>query len=297
MNLDNNENQGICIERRYHLFDLMSESENTEVPNLPQVPENAVTSPVSGNFAPMNNLGYNSYMYNNMNPYSGGNMFMGGGMFGSSMSSNNPHLPTGLQQSLSLLETVLITIGSTSQLIESSYIAAKGIMQTFREIHVQFQGLKRDCKNGILTAILYLKRILLLKRDNHRITADEKRSLKRLLIFIGLATGIPLVLKRMVNSAEQPVAFASDSSNIATNSDEALVNPSNAQFVKVLYDYTPPSITTGEMPIKKNEILAILSKKDALGNNSQWWKVRNKNGQTGYIPSNYIEILEKGKDQ
>lgn len=275
----------------------MSESENTEVSNLPQVPEKPAASPVNGNFPPMSNLGYNSYMYNNMNPYSGGNMFMGGGMFGSSMSSNNPHLPTGLQQSLSLLETVLITIGSTSQLIESSYIAAKGIMQTFREMHVQFQGLKRDCKNGILTAIFYLKRILLLKRDEHRITAEEKRSLKRLLLFIGLATGIPLILKRMVNSAEQPVAFASDSSNSEANSDEALINPSNAQFVKVVYDYTPTSKTTGELPIKKNEILAILSKKDAIGNDSKWWKVRNKNGHTGYIPSNYIELLEREKVQ
>ncbi len=37
-------------------------------------------------------------------------MLMGGG---------TGHLPSGLQQSIGLLETVLVTIGSTTQLIES----------------------------------------------------------------------------------------------------------------------------------------------------------------------------------
>ena len=268
----------------------------------PQVPEKLIpTSTSNSNLSTMNNLGYNPYMYNNMSPYGGGGFSMGGGMFGSALSSNNPNLPTGLQQSLSLLETVLITISSTTQLIESSYIAAKGIMQTFKEIGVQFQSLRQDFRNGVLSAIYFLKKILLMKRDRKRLSDEERRSLRRLLIFVSLAAGVPLILKKLVNSAEQPVSFSDvgNMENIANGIDSngnELLDPSNAQFIKVLYDYTPASKTTGELPIKKNEILAILSKKDAIGNDSQWWKVRNKQGKTGYIPSNYIEILERKKN-
>lgn len=41
--------------------------------------------------------------------------------------------------------------------------------------------------------------------------------------------------------------------------------------------------------------MAILSKKDPLGRDSDWWKVRTKNGNIGYIPYNYIEIIKRRK--
>ncbi|XBW37701.1 hypothetical protein QEN19_003285 [Hanseniaspora menglaensis] len=267
-------------------------TESEKLVSLPDLPEKIFSS--TPNVMTMNNAGYNPYMYNNMNSYNGGNMFMGGGMFGGSMSSNNPHLPAGLQQSLSLLETILITIGSTTQLIESSYVAAKGLMHTFKEIHIQFQSLKKDFRNGVLSMIYLLKKFLLIKRDKTSLSGDEKKSLKRLLIFVGLITGIPVILKRFISFPDQPVSFSSKAENTISSGD--LINPSNAQFIRATYEYIPASSTSGELAIKKGEILAVISKKDAFGNKSQWWKVRNKIGESGYIPSNYIEILERKED-
>lgn len=270
-------------------------SSNTEkISPLPQLPDK--TAPPDTPFGTMNNIGYNPYMYNNMNPYGGGNMFMGNGMFGSGMSSNNPHLPAGLQQSLSLLETILITIGSTTQLIESSYVAAKGLMHTFKEIHIQFQSLRKDFRNGILSAIFFLKKVLLMKRDKTALSGEEKRSLKRLLVFVSLAAGVPLLLKKIALYSEQPVSFVNGKDDMSQSPDGNVLDPEKAQFVRVLYDYVPGKNTVGELAIRKDEILAIISKKDALGNDSQWWRVRNKKGDLGYIPSNYIETLEKKKE-
>lgn len=39
-----------------------------------------------------------------------------------------------------------------------------------------------------------------------------------------------------------------------------------------------------ELPFKKGEVLEVLSKDER----TQWWKARNKHGQTGFIPMNYI---------
>ena len=38
---------------------------------------------------------------------------------------------------------------------------------------------------------------------------------------------------------------------------------------------------------------AILGKSDPLGNPSEWWKCRARDGRIGYLPSTFLELMRK----
>lgn len=249
------------------------EAENSQAPELPRNTYSSNTNPYGSTFGMSP---YPMYGANMGNPYMGGpGMFMNGG---------TGHLPSGLQQSISLLETVLVTIGSTTQLIESSYMAAKGIMHTFKEISHQAKDIKEDFKNTIRLAINFIKRVLLISKENRSLNDKERRSVKRIFMVICLLLGVPYLCKKIVTSG-----ILSDNNLLLSQASN--FNPDDAKFVRVLYNYTPEDIHKGELKIKKNQILAILS--DTSNTDSLWWKARNKQGEIGYIPSNYVEVFEK----
>ncbi|ODV60844.1 uncharacterized protein ASCRUDRAFT_35342, partial [Ascoidea rubescens DSM 1968] len=60
-------------------------------------------------------------------------------------------------------------------------------------------------------------------------------------------------------------------------------------FCKALYDYSS-SDSTIELSFKKDDLLAILDNTDHINNNN-WLKCRSKSGQIGYIPKNYIKLI------
>lgn len=70
------------------------------------------------------------------------------------------------------------------------------------------------------------------------------------------------------------------------------LDPENLEFAKALYEFNPenPNI---EIELKPKELVAILSKLDPLGNESKWWKVRSRSGKVGYVPLNYLSIIER----
>lgn len=45
------------------------------------------------------------------------------------------------------------------------------------------------------------------------------------------------------------------------------------------------------MTIKEGEVLLVLEKEDKNGC-KDWWLVQNSNGFKGYVPSNYVYLLE-----
>lgn len=252
--------------------------DNTHVPDLPKTSYSSTNLNPYGSMLGGSNFGMNPY---SMYPGGMGSPFMGGpGMF-----MGNGHLPTGLQQSISLLETVLVTIGSTTQLIESSYMAAKGIVHTFREINHQAKNIKEDFKNTISSVVMFLKRVLMISRENRELNDKERRSIKRIFMVISLLLGVPYLCKKIVLSG-----VLNEQSPLRSNDS---VNPEDAKFAKVLYSYTPQDSSKGELKIEKNQIIAILSETSITGTESLWWKARNKAGQVGYVPSNYLQVFDK----
>ncbi|XP_044282081.1 epidermal growth factor receptor kinase substrate 8-like protein 2 isoform X2 [Varanus komodoensis] len=56
------------------------------------------------------------------------------------------------------------------------------------------------------------------------------------------------------------------------------------RFAKIQYDFTARNAT--ELSVQKDEILEVLE------DNKQWWKLRNRSGQTGYVPYNILDLVK-----
>uniref|UniRef100_A0A8C5ULX2 Epidermal growth factor receptor kinase substrate 8-like protein 2 n=1 Tax=Microcebus murinus TaxID=30608 RepID=A0A8C5ULX2_MICMU len=57
--------------------------------------------------------------------------------------------------------------------------------------------------------------------------------------------------------------------------------PAMAKYVKILYDFTAHN--ANELSVLKDEVLEVLE------DGRQWWKLRNRSGQAGYVPSNILD--------
>ncbi|XP_049992520.1 epidermal growth factor receptor kinase substrate 8-like protein 2 isoform X3 [Alexandromys fortis] len=56
--------------------------------------------------------------------------------------------------------------------------------------------------------------------------------------------------------------------------------PAMAKYVKILYDFTAHN--ANELSVLKDEVLEVLE------DGRQWWKLRNRSGQAGYVPCNIL---------
>ena len=78
------------------------------------------------------------------------------------------------------------------------------------------------------------------------------------------------------------------------------IDPSKLDFCRLLYDYTPESAAQGQTPtagidlaVKKGDLVAVLSKSDPMGNASDWWRCRARDGRVGYLPGLYLETIQR----
>lgn len=55
------------------------------------------------------------------------------------------------------------------------------------------------------------------------------------------------------------------------------------RYAKIQYDFTARNAT--ELSVLKDEILEVLE------DNKQWWKLRNRSGQSGYVPYNILDLV------
>uniref|UniRef100_A0A2I3GL07 EPS8 signaling adaptor L2 n=1 Tax=Nomascus leucogenys TaxID=61853 RepID=A0A2I3GL07_NOMLE len=56
--------------------------------------------------------------------------------------------------------------------------------------------------------------------------------------------------------------------------------PAMAKYVKILYDFTARN--ANELSVLKDEVLEVLE------DGRQWWKLRSRSGQAGYVPCNIL---------
>lgn len=74
------------------------------------------------------------------------------------------------------------------------------------------------------------------------------------------------------------------------------IDPSKLEFCRVLYDFTPEAgaaVQGVDLEVKKGDLVAVLSKSDPMGNASEWWRCRARDGRMGYLPGVYLENAGK----
>lgn len=74
------------------------------------------------------------------------------------------------------------------------------------------------------------------------------------------------------------------------------IHPSQLDYCRVLYDFTPENNGTTQgvdLAVKKGDLVAVLSKSDPMGNASEWWRCRARDGRVGYLPGVYLAEVKK----
>lgn len=133
--------------------------------------------------------------------------------------------------------------------------------------------------------------------------APARPSKKPLIMFALAAFGLPYLMGKLIRAmartqeeeqrrqqaqAEQTLSYVNQ------NGEQVPIDPRKLDFCRVIYDYTPAANSTGlDLSVKKGDFVAVLSKTDPAGNLSEWWRCRARDGKQGYLPSPYLEPIQR----
>jgi len=126
-----------------------------------------------------------------------------------------------------------------------------------------------------------------------------KASKKPFIIFLVTAFGLPYLMGKLIRglarTQEEEERRRREANPQALEGQP--LDPSKLDFCRVLYDFTPEanpqSVQGVDLAVKKGDLVAVLSKSDPLGNVSEWWLCRARDGRKGYLPSPYLETIQK----
>lgn len=281
-----------------------------------------------------NGMNYGGGMYGNNGLYGGGGMYgntYGGGLYGNSYGyggMNNGfgfgggmNGPPGIvtestMATFQLLENLIGAINGFAQMLESSYMATYNSFFTLVSFAEELNRFKQMIGSllGMFNIVKLMKRFLKKKeeintidksaanelvkefqqtvriRDADKIKKGRRLAWKPLILFFMGVFGFPYLLKKYINRLQNNHVKQLKSKGFV---DEP-IDPMNLEFAKALYDFIPENPTI-EIMLKKGDLMAIISKRDTIGKESSWWRVRTKHGEVGYVPSNYIEIIKRRK--
>lgn len=136
--------------------------------------------------------------------------------------------------------------------------------------------------------------------------APPRASKKPFVIFLLAVFGLPYLMGKLIKSLAQNQE-EEERKRMQAN-PQALeaqggppMDPSKLEFCRVLYDFTPEAnaqtVQGVDLAVKKGDLVAVLSKTDPLGNASQWWLCRARDGRKGYLPQPYLEIIVRRPQQ
>lgn len=125
-----------------------------------------------------------------------------------------------------------------------------------------------------------------------------KPSKKPFIMFMLAVFGLPYLMGKLIRTMarsqeeEQKRLMAND----PMASGEPL-DPNKLEFCRVLYDFAPDASMNAQpgldLAVKKGDMVAVLSKSDPMGNASEWWRCRSRDGRMGYLPGVYLETIQR----
>ena len=140
--------------------------------------------------------------------------------------------------------------------------------------------------------------------------APPTPSRKPFVIFLLAVFGLPYLMSKLIRSLAKSAEEQQQQQQQLTHHDpnnnpyapleqSQPLDPSKLDFCRLLYDYPPPSSppppssSSEELSVKKGDLVAVLSKTDPMGQNSEWWRCRSRDGRTGWLPGVYLEIVQR----
>ncbi|CCK68694.1 peroxin PEX13 KNAG_0B02520 [Huiozyma naganishii CBS 8797] len=213
-----------------------------------------------------------------------------------------------------LLENLIGAINGFAQMLESSYMATHNSFFTLISFAEEIGRLKEMLGSffGLFGIIKFLKRLLRFRSARRArqggqadmvdeftsfasgaTPASRKRARRRLawkplIIFFMGVFGFPYLLNKYINRLNEKHA----NQILSKGLDDDPVDLTKLKFARALYDFVPENAKI-EVPLKKGDLMAIISEKDTFGRDSQWWRVRTRDGNVGYIPYNYVEVIKR----
>ena len=133
------------------------------------------------------------------------------------------------------------------------------------------------------------------------------------LIFLAAVVGMPYLMTKLIRSLakqneeqqnqydqEGRMILGPDGQPMLEQRPNQPIDPSKLDFCRLLYDYTPEGMIQGGPPtegidlaVKKGDLVAVLSKSDPIGNPSDWWRCRARDGRVGYLPGLYLQGIPR----
>lgn len=128
-------------------------------------------------------------------------------------------------------------------------------------------------------------------------------SRKPFIFFIVAVFGLPYLMSKLIKAlarSQEEEQKRIEANPQAFNEGQPL-DPNKLEFCRVKFDFTPetnPNVQQGvDLAVKKGDFVAVLSKTDPMGNPSEWWRCRARNGQMGYLPGPYLETIQRKQQQ
>ncbi|KAF1839984.1 uncharacterized protein K460DRAFT_421646 [Cucurbitaria berberidis CBS 394.84] len=271
----------------------------------------------------MGGMGGMGSMYGGM-----GGMGMGmGGMYGGMGMPGDPNNQNSLTQSFSqntaatfqLIENIVGAFGGFAQMLQSTYMATHSSFFAMVSVAEQFGNLRQTLGSvlGIYTVMRWIRTAIAkitgrpLPADATSLTpasfaafngrmpdgspAPAKPSKKPFIVFMLAVFGLPYLMGKLIKAlarsqeeeekrkmAENPQAFGQP------------LDPNKLEFCRALYDFTPNANMQGmDLSVKKGDMVAVLSKSDPMGNPSEWWRCRSRDGRMGHLPGIYLETIQR----
>ncbi|KAF2151831.1 hypothetical protein K461DRAFT_321987 [Myriangium duriaei CBS 260.36] len=264
-----------------------------------------------------------------------GGMYGGmGGMYGNGygMPGQEQSLTQSFSQStqatFQIIESIVGAFGGFAQMLESTYMATHSSFFAMVSVAEQFGNLRNTLGSvlGIFTIIRWVRTAIakltgrpppasstdLTPANFHQFNgklpdgspAPPRASKKPFIIFLVTAFGLPYLMGKLIRNLaksqeeEEKRRMAANPQGLP--GQEAL-DPNKLDFCRVLYDFAPEnnaqSVQGVDLVVKKGDLVAVLSKTDPLGNASEWWLCRARDGRKGYLPSPYLETIQRRPQQ
>lgn len=238
------------------------------------------------------------------------------------------------QATFHMIESIVGAFGGFAQMLESTYMATHSSFFAMVSVAEQFGNLRQTLGSvlGIFTLMRWIRSAIarLTGRPPPANTKEltpanfaafstgggavgpdgqPRPSKKPFIVFVLAVFGLPYLMGKLIRAlaasqeAEQQRQLANAPYGVGPDGAPAPLDPSKLDFCRLLYDYTP-QVQPGQQPtegidleVKRGDLVAVLSKTDPMGNASEWWRCRARNGRMGYLPSPYLETIQRKPQQ